>query len=60
MAAAALPPRGSIASTDCGFLRVDFKPEGSGGAMNIRATKIYRKTARRIVTRCVKGTVSTG
>ena len=61
-AAAASQPsaRGSIASTGCGFLRVNFKPEGSGGAMNIRATRISCKTARRIVARCVKGTVSTG
>lgn len=61
-AAAATQPsaRGSIASTGCGFLRVDFEPEGSGGAMNIRATGISCEAARRIVTRCVKGTVSTG
>ncbi len=61
VAAASQPPaRGSIASTGCGFLRVNFKPEGSGGAMNIRATKISCKAARGIVTSCVKGTVSTG
>jgi hypothetical protein len=61
VAAALQPtPRASTASAGCGFLRVDFKPEGSGGAMSIRATKISCKAARRIVTRCVKGTVSTG
>ena len=60
-AAAAQPSAtGSIASTGCGSLRVNFKPEGSGGAMGISATKISCKTARRIVTRCVRGEVSTG
>ena len=60
-AAAAQPSAtGSIASTGCGSARVNFKPEGSGGAMGIRATKISCEAARRIVTRCVKGEVSPG
>ncbi len=55
-----LPPSALTASANCGFLRVNFKPEGSGGAMNIRATKIACKPARQIVARCVRGTVSSG
>ncbi len=51
---------GRAASTACGSLRVNFKPEGSGGALNIRATNIVCKPARKIVTRCVRGTVTGG
>lgn len=48
------------ASATCGFLRVDFKPEGSGGAMNIRTSEIACGPARQVVARCVGGRVSSG
>lgn len=48
------------ASVACGFLRVDLEPEGSGGAMGIRATGVSCRTARRIVARCVRGRVTRG
>jgi hypothetical protein len=48
------------ASAGCGFLRVDFKPEGSGGAMNIKTSRIACGPARQLVTRCVAGKVSSG
>lgn len=58
-AASASASRGA-ASAGCGFLRVDFKPEGSGGAMNIRTSGIACGPARQVVTRCVAGKVSSG
>jgi hypothetical protein len=48
------------ASAGCGILRVDFQPEGSGGAMSIKTTGIACGPARRVIARCVAGKVSGG
>jgi hypothetical protein len=58
--AAAAVSQASASTSSCGSLRVDFKPEGSGGAMSIRARGIACAPARRVIARCVRGTVTTG
>lgn len=45
---------------ECGDVVVQFKPEGSGGAHAIRATKIGCEPARKIAKSCIKGSVVTG
>ncbi len=60
MASSASSASRGAASASCGFLRVDFKPEGSGGAMNIRTSGIACAPARKVVARCVGGRVSSG
>lgn len=50
----------AAASASCGFVRVDFKPEGSGGGMNIRTSGIACGPARQVIARCVRGKVSSG
>jgi hypothetical protein len=44
----------------CGTVVVQFEPEGSGGAHNIRARKIACGPARKVARSCIKGTVKPG
>src|SRR5687767_1788094 len=56
-------PATSPAAADakrCGQVNVDLEPEGEGSAVDIRATKVTCRRARRIARRCMKGTLTMG
>lgn len=52
--------RDAAATGDCGNVVVDFEPEGSGGGMDIKARGITCKSARTVVTSCIKGHLTSG
>jgi hypothetical protein len=61
--AGAAQPGGIAAASSaqsCGDVVVKFKPEGSGGAHAIHATKIACSPARNVARSCVKGKVAGG
>jgi hypothetical protein len=61
--AAAAQPGGIAAASSaqsCGDVVVKFKPEGSGGAHAIRATKVTCTQARNVARSCIEGNVAGG
>jgi hypothetical protein len=44
----------------CRKVVVQFKPEGSGGAIQVRARNIGCAKTRRIIRRCIKGSLAPG
>ncbi len=51
---------GRVATVGCGSMRVSLRPDSSSGAMNIKATRIPCRGARRVVGMCLRGRVPTG
>jgi hypothetical protein len=48
------------AAKSCRNVVVQFEPEGSGGASEIRAKRIECRKARRVLRRCIKGELAPG